>query len=177
MTRPHATPVLVVMGVSGSGKSTVASLVARRLGCPFADGDAFHAPEAIAKMHAGVPLDDGDRAPWLARIADWIDARRAVGEGGVVVCSALRRAYRDRLLRPRAGVRLVYLEGSRALIQERLSLRRGHFMPAALLDSQFAALEPPGPDEDPLTVGIEEAPDDIAATITARLGFVEGSPR
>ncbi|GLS46348.1 gluconokinase [Methylobacterium brachythecii] len=161
--------VLVVMGVSGSGKSTLAALLAARLGLPFADGDGFHTPETIARMQAGHPLDDADREPWLARIAAWINARLAQGEGGVVACSALRRVYRDVLVRGRPEVRIVYLEGSRALIADRLARRRGHFMPAALLDSQFADLEPPGLDERPITVGIEDEPERITAAILARL--------
>lgn len=167
-------PVLVVMGVSGSGKSTVAALLAERLGLPFADGDDFHAPESVARMRAGHPLDDRARAPWLARIGAWIDARRAAGEGGVVACSALRRAYRQALTGGRAGLRVVYLEGDRDLIRDRIAARTGHFMPAALLDSQFAALEPPGADEDPITVGIEEGPDAIVAAVVARLGASTG---
>lgn len=167
--------VLVMMGVSGSGKSTVAALLAGRLGWPFADGDDFHTPEHIARMRAGHPLDDAARAPWLARIGAWIDARLAAGESGLIACSALRRAYRDALVRGRESVRIVYLEGGRALIAERLGRRRGHFMPARLLDSQFAALEPPGPEERPITVGIEEGPEAIAATIASRLGASQDS--
>jgi gluconokinase len=162
--------VLVVMGVSGSGKSTVAEAIARRLGWTFVDGDAFHSPEHVAKMHAGQPLTDADRAPWLARIGDWIGARLAAGEPGVVVCSALRRSYRESLAQGRPAVRFVYLEGDRALIERRLAARAGHFMPPALLDSQFATLEPPGPDERPITVGIRETPERIAEQVVAMLG-------
>jgi gluconokinase len=126
-------------------------------------------------MHAGHALDDADRAPWLALVRAWIDARLAAGEGGVIVCSALRRSYRDALVHDRPSVRIVYLEGAQALIAQRLSRRRGHFMPAGLLDSQFAALEPPGPDERPITVGIDDAPDAIAAAIATRLGFSQDS--
>lgn len=161
--------VLVVMGVSGSGKSTVAGLLAERLGWAFVDGDDLHTPEHVARMRAGHPLGDAERAPWLASVRSWIDARLAAGANGIVVCSALRRSYRDAVTQGRRAVRIVYLEGSRALIAERLSRRRGHFMPAALLDSQFAALEPPGPDERPITVGITDGPEAIAATIAARL--------
>lgn len=164
---------VVVTGVSGSGKSTVGALLAQRLGWPFADGDDLHTPEAIAKMHAGLPLDDADRAPWLRRVAAWIDAHLAAGESGVVACSALRRVYRDAIVRGRSDVRLVHLDGARALIAQRLAVRRGHFMPARLLDSQFAALQPPDPDENAIVVGIGESPDDIAATIAVRLGFAE----
>ncbi|GJD70290.1 gluconokinase [Methylobacterium gnaphalii] len=165
--------VLVVMGVSGSGKSTVAQLLAGQLSLPFADGDGFHTPENIARMRAGDPLDDASRRPWLARIAAWIDARLAEGQGGVVACSALRPAYRNDLVRGRPDVRIVYLQGSRALIADRLARRRAHFMPAALLDSQFADLEPPGAEECPITVGIEDEPNTIVAEILARLAFVK----
>jgi gluconokinase len=163
--------ILVVMGVSGSGKSTVAALVAERLGWIFVDGDSFHTPEHIAQMHAGRALDDQDRAPWLARIATWIGQRLAAGEPGVVVCSALRRAYRDVLTDGRPEVRIVYLEGSRALIAGRLAARHGHFMPLRLLDSQFAILEPPGPEEHAVAVGIEDPPEQVAETVIARLGL------
>ncbi len=165
--------VLLVMGVSGSGKSTVASLLAQRLAWPFVDGDDLHSADHIAKMRSGHALDEADRTPWLARIGAWIDARLKAGESGVIVCSALRRAYRDTLVRDRA-VRIVYLEGNRGLIAERLAARRGHFMPGSLLDSQFAALEPPGPDEDPITVSIEDPPDAIVAAICARLDLPAG---
>jgi gluconokinase len=164
-----AAQVLVVMGVSGSGKSTVAALIAERLGWIFVDGDSFHTPEHVAKMHAGHALDDEDRAPWLARIATWIRHRLEAGESGVVVCSALRRAYRDILTRGSRRVRLVYLDGDKALIAGRLAARHGHFMAPRLLDSQFATLEIPGPDERPITVGIDEPPEAIADRIMARL--------
>lgn len=162
--------VLLVMGVSGSGKSTVAAALAAHLGWTFADGDDFHAPEHIAKMHAGIPLTDADRAPWLARIGAWIAGRLESGEPAVVVCSALRRRYRDQLTGGNPAVRIVYLEGSRALIAERLAERAGHFMPPGLLDSQFATLEPPGPDENPVVVGIAESPERIAERVAAALG-------
>ncbi|MCJ2068788.1 gluconokinase [Methylobacterium sp. J-030] len=167
-----ATPdaqVLIVMGVSGSGKSTVAALIAERLGWTFIDGDSFHGPENVAKMHAGHALDDADRAPWLARIAAWIQARLEAGESAVVVCSALRRAYREGLTRGSRRVRLVYLAGDRALIARRLAERHGHFMSPLLLDSQFAALEAPGPDEHPITVGIADPPALIADQVVTRL--------
>jgi gluconokinase len=160
-----------MMGVSGSGKSTVAALVAERLGWIFVDGDSFHTPEHIAQMHAGRALDDEDRAPWLESIAVWIDQRLAAGEPGVVVCSALRRAYRDRLTRGHPRVCVVYLEGSRALIAGRLAARHGHFMPLRLLDSQFAILEPPGPEERAVAVGIEDPPAQVAEAVIARLGL------
>ena len=180
-TAARAPRVLVVMGVSGSGKSTVAALVAERLGWIFVDGDSFHTPEHVAKMHAGIALDDEDRAPWLARIAAWIRQRLEAEESGVVVCSALRRAYRDVLTGGRRhgarnAVRIVYLEGDRALIAGRLADRHGHYMSPRLLDSQFATLEPPGPDEDPITVGIAEAPEAIAGRVVDRLAREAGAP-
>ncbi|MDP4026731.1 gluconokinase [Methylobacterium sp. NEAU 140] len=165
----RAAQVLVVMGVSGSGKSTVAELIAERLGWIFVDGDSFHTPEHVAKMHAGFALDDEDRAPWLARIAAWIRQRLEAGESGVVVCSALRRAYRDALTGGSRRVRIVYLEGDKGLIARRLAERQGHFMSPRLLDSQFATLEPPGPEERPITVGIVEPPEAVAGRVIARL--------
>ena len=154
MTMPA---VLVVMGVSGSGKTTVAALLAGRLGWDFEDGDDFHPPANVAKMHGGTPLTDEDRWPWLHAIAAWIDAVRTAGGHGVVACSALKRAYRDILLTG-PDVRLVYLQGSRDLIGQRQAARHNHFMPATLVDSQFAALEEPGPDEHPLIVSVEPRP-------------------
>lgn len=164
-----AAQVLVVMGVSGSGKSTVAALIAEKLGWIFVDGDSFHTPEHVAKMRAGHALDDEDRAPWLARIAVWIRHRLEAGESGVVVCSALRRAYRDVLTGGNPRVRVVFLDGDKALIAGRLVARQGHFMSPRLLDSQFATLEPPGPDEHPITVGITEPPERIADRVVAQL--------
>jgi carbohydrate kinase (thermoresistant glucokinase family) len=138
------------MGVSGSGKTTVGRALAARLGWAFKDGDELHPPANIAKMKRGEPLDDADRAPYLANVAAWIDALS--GAPGVVSCSALKRAYRAVLTDGRPFVRIVYQEGSRALIAERMAHRPGHFMPPSLLDSQFEALEPPGPDEHAITV-------------------------
>src|SRR5215468_9156235 len=144
--------VLVVMGVSGSGKSTIASMLAHRLHWTYEDADWFHPKSNIEKMHRGEPLTDEDRWAWLDAIAVWIDATRQVGNHGVIACSALRRAYRDILIGERQDVALVYLEGDRDLIARRLAARNGHFMPAALLDSQFAALEEPRADEHPIVV-------------------------
>jgi gluconokinase len=152
-------PVLVVMGVSGSGKSTVAKPLAERLGWPFQEGDDLHPAANVAKMKAGIPLDDADRAPWLGAIADWIAERLRAESGGVVTCSALRRAYRDRLRRAGEGVTFIYLDGSKAVIAERLAQRHGHFMPPALLDSQFATLEEPTPDEHAIVVDIVQPAD------------------
>ena len=151
MTTPAIAPVvLVVMGVSGSGKTTVATLLAERLGWPFAEGDDFHPPANVAKMHGGTPLTDADRLPWLQAIAAWIDQRRAAGGGGIISCSALKRAYRDILIGGRRDVRLVYVRGTHALIAARIGARHDHFMPASLLQSQFDTLEEPGADEDPI---------------------------
>ena len=149
-------PVLVVMGVSGSGKSTVAKPVAERLGWPFQEGDALHPGANIEKMKAGIPLDDADREPWLAAVAGWIEVRLRDGGGGVVTCSALRRTYRDRLRRAGNGVTFVYLKGSKAVIAARVAKRHGHFMPPALLDSQFATLEEPAPDEQAIVIDIDQ---------------------
>jgi gluconokinase/shikimate kinase len=148
-------PVLVIMGVSGGGKSTVAGLLAGSLGWDLAEGDDMHPAANIAKMAAGHPLDDADRWPWLARVAEWIRAHTADGRPGIVTCSALKRSYRDKLRDP--SVVFVYLAGSRELIARRLAARQGHFMPAALLDSQFAVLEPPGPDEQAITVDVTDS--------------------
>jgi gluconokinase len=145
---------LIVMGVSGSGKSTVGEALAKRLGWLYEDGDKFHPASNVAKMAAGQPLTDEDRWPWLYAIADRIDRLSAVGLRCVIACSALRRVYRDILLHGRRDVRLVYLNGTQALIADRLSRRAGHFMPQGLLTSQFNTLEAPTTDERPVTVSI-----------------------
>lgn len=165
-------PILVIMGVSGSGKTTIAKILAARLGWPFEEGDALHPESNIAKMKAGTPLTDADRRPWLARVAAWIDRQRESGQGGIITCSALKRSYRDMIIGDRPDVRLVYLHGSRDLIASRVAKRRGHFMPASLLDSQFDTLEEPSPDENPLTVDVGGSPDEIADEILRRLGAV-----
>lgn len=155
------------MGVSGSGKSTVGRLLARELGCDFADGDDLHPAANRAKLAAGHPLRDVDRAPWLRRIADWIDEHIVAGRPGVIACSALTRAYRDVLRRDE--VVFVHLDGSPELLRERLRHRSGHFMPAALLDSQLATLEAPGRDEHAITVEIEAPPGEQVQLIRADL--------
>ena len=161
--------IAVMMGVSGSGKTTIARGVAEREGWRLLEGDAFHPPSNVAKMHAGTPLTDEDRWPWLRAIAHEIDAMRARGEQGVVACSALKRSYRDILIGDRTDVVLVYLQGSQALIAERIAARKGHFMPAALLESQFATLEEPGPDEHPIVVSIGPSPEAIVDAVVDRL--------
>ena len=161
--------VLVVMGVSGSGKTTIAKAVAERLGWPFQEGDDLHPAANVAKMHAGTPLTDEDRAPWLAAIAAWIDARLSAGEPGVVTCSALRHAYREVLVGDRPHVRVVYLHADRLVIAGRLAVRHGHFMPASLLDSQFATLEEPTPDEHAVTVEVAGAADDTVDAVIRAL--------
>lgn len=145
---------VIVMGVSGSGKSTIGEALAKRLSWRYEDGDKFHPAGNVAKMAAGQPLTDEDRWPWLRAIADQIDRLSAAGVRSVIACSALRRVYRDILVHGRQDVRLVYLNGSQALIADRLSRRKGHFMPQGLLTSQFTTLEPPTADEHPVTVSI-----------------------
>ena len=157
--------VLVVMGVAGSGKTTIAAVLAERLGWRLLEGDAFHPPANVAKMAAGTPLTEDDRWPWLRAIAAEIDAIRAAGGSAVVACSALKRAYRDVLIGDRPDVRLVYLHGGRSLIGERLAARKGHFMPPALLDSQFATLEEPGPAEAPIVVSVDAGPAAIVGIV------------
>ncbi|WP_329215815.1 gluconokinase [Streptomyces sp. NBC_01485] len=164
MRTPH---VVVVMGVAGTGKTTVGPLLAARLGVPYAEADDFHPPASIAKMSAGVPLDDDDRWPWLDAIGGWAAGR--AGLGGVVSCSALKRSYRDRLRAAAPGVAFVHLTGDRALIEDRMGHRRGHFMPATLLDSQFAALQPLQPDEAGVAVDVAGPPEEIAGRAATAL--------
>src|SRR6516162_3682527 len=161
--------IAVVMGVSGSGKSTVAALLAAALGCRFQEGDDLHPPENVEKMHSGTPLTDADRMPWLRKIAGEIDGWRARGECGVVTCSALKRSYRDIIIGERHDVALVYMKGSRELIHQRMVARHEHFMPVALLDSQFATLEEPTLDERPIIVDVSGRPADIAHEIVRQL--------
>jgi gluconokinase len=153
---------IVVMGVSGCGKSTVGMEIARRLGWDFRDGDAFHPPANVAKMRSGAPLTDDDRWPWLDAIAAEVLGREGRGDHVVIACSALKRAYRDRLRAARSAVRFVHLDGSFALISARMKARKDHFMPASLLESQFAALQPLAPDEDSVTVPVDAEPAVIA---------------
>jgi carbohydrate kinase (thermoresistant glucokinase family) len=164
--------ILVVMGVSGSGKTTVAVMLAEALGIDFLEGDDLHPKQNVEKMKSGTPLTDDDRWPWLAAIAQRIDDWRADGQGGVVTCSALKRAYRDILIGERPNVRLVYLKGSHQLIHHRMAARRGHFMPVGLLANQFTVLQEPGPDERPIVVDIGGTPAAIAAEVIRQLGVV-----
>jgi gluconokinase len=166
---------LIVMGVSGSGKSTIAEQLAARLGWAYEDGDRFHPKSNVAKMSAGQPLTDEDRWPWLKAIADEIDRVCATGQRLVIACSALRRDYRNILVHGQNNIRVIYLEGSQQLIAERMGKRKGHFMPPGLLESQFKTLEPPTDDEHPLTVSIDAPVDIIVDDIVRQLG-VTGSP-
>jgi gluconokinase len=161
--------VLIVMGVSGSGKSTVGGLLASRLHWEFEDADWFHPASNVEKMHKGVPLTDDDRLPWLNAVAAWIDATRQSGGHGVIACSALKRRYRDILIGDRSDVRLVYLQGDEGLIARRIATRHEHFMPSSLLHSQFEALEEPGPAESPVVVSIEPTPREIVSNVMAVL--------
>jgi len=158
----------VVMGVSGSGKTVIGSALAQSLGVEFVEGDDFHPEENVRRMASGIALTDEDRAPWLRSIAARLRAAKDAGTGLVVSCSALKRSYRD-LLRAEAGeVHFIFLKGTRALIGERISTRAGHFMPSSLLDSQFTALEEPGPDERVWECDIRESPADIVSELVGR---------
>jgi gluconokinase len=161
--------VVVAMGVSGSGKSTIAAMLAHRLHWIYEDADWFHPQSNIEKMHRGIPLTDEDRWPWLHGIAAWIDATRKAGNHGVIACSALKRVYRNILVGERPDVRLVYLKGDRDLIARRLTARDSHFMPPSLLDSQFATLEEPEPDEHAIVVSIAPHPREIVEAIVKEL--------
>lgn len=163
--------IIVVMGVSGSGKSTIAAMLAVRLHWIYEDADWFHPPANVEKMHSGTPLTDEDRWPWLRAVAAWIDDARGARKHAVIACSALKRAYRDILVGDRRDVRVVYLKGERELIARRMTLRHGHFMPPSLLDSQFATLEEPGEDERPIVVSIDARPHEIVDTVIAKLGL------
>jgi gluconokinase len=168
--KPRQPPcALIVMGVSGSGKSTIAGKLAERLNWTCEDGDRFHPKSNVEKMSAGHPLTDEDRRPWLQAIADEIDRVCREREHAVIACSALKRAYREILVHGRNDVRIVYLKGSRDLIASRLKLRKGHFMPPALLESQFNTLEQPGPRENPIVVDIDASVDAIVDYTVDRL--------
>jgi gluconokinase len=160
---------LIVMGVSGSGKSTIAENLAERLGWRYEDGDKFHPTSNVAKMSAGHPLTDEDRWPWLQAIADEIDRACKAGEHVVIACSALKHSYRDVLVHGRTDVGVVYLRGTQELIAGRLAQRKGHFMPPGLLASQFKTLEPPDTDENPMTVPIDASVEEIVDDIASQL--------
>jgi gluconokinase len=168
VTRP---PIVVIMGVSGSGKSTVAKRLAQKLGWLFQEGDDLHPPANIAKMSAGLPLNDADRIPWLAAIANWIETEAFQGRPAIITCSGLKRVYRDFLRQDRCFVRMVFLEGPEPLIAGRVAARKGHFMPPDLLQSQFDDLEPPAPDEGVLFIPIDQPldaqVDEIKIALTA----------
>ncbi|MEV5546318.1 gluconokinase [Streptomyces sp. NPDC052309] len=165
----HRPPCIAVTGVAGSGKSTVARLLAKRLGVPFAEGDAFHSPASVAKMAAGTPLDDADRDPWLRSIGRWLHEHDVAGTGAVVSCSALKRRYRDTLRAACPGVFFLQLTAGREVLAGRLGRRRDHFMPRALLDSQLAALEPLQPDEHGAELDATPALDTVVDSATAIL--------
>ena len=165
-------PILVLMGPSGTGKSTVGAMLSGRLGWPFQEGDDLHPAANVEKMRRGHALTDADRIPWLELVAAWIDERRAAGEPGIVTCSALKRSYRDILRRD--NVTFVNFTGDVAVVRDRMMRRQGHFMPPALLDSQFATLEAPGPDEQAIDIDIALPPEDQAALVASALRL-EGS--
>jgi gluconokinase len=162
-------PVLVIMGVSGSGKSTIAGILAGQLGWDLEEGDDLHPPANVAKMKSGEPLTDTDRWPWLDLVAAWITDHTTAGIPGIITCSALKRSYRDRMRGP--NVVFVHLAGSRDQIGERLAARTDHFMPPTLLDSQVSTLEPPGPDENTLVVDVGRKPAEVAAEVISRLNL------
>ena len=157
--------VLVLMGVSGAGKTTVARILAGRLGWPFQEGDELHPQANIDKMKAGQPLTDADRLSWLVAVAGWVDGRLDGGENGIITCSALKRSYRDVINRRGSGVVFGFLSGTKAAIAPRVVARQAHFMPSSLLDSQFVDLEEPGPDEPHIRVDVGLPPGAIAEAI------------
>jgi gluconokinase len=158
----------VVMGITGSGKSTVGAILAHRLGVDFIEGDDYHPVENVRRMASGIPLTDDDRAGWLRALAGRIREARDAGTGMVLTCSALKRSYRDVLRAAAPELQFVFLEGTKALIAERLASRRGHFLPTSLLESQLATLEEPEADEDTWTYEIHESAEKIVDDIVAR---------
>lgn len=164
-----AMQTVVVMGVSGCGKSTFGRLLAERLSATFIDADDFHSPANVARMQAGIPLTDADRAPWLAALSARLAAAQAAGEQVVLACSALKRAYRDKLREGAPALALVHLTGSPALLAERLNARREHYMSPALLASQLATLEAPGVDERAITLDVAHSPKLLIDEVVERL--------
>ena len=177
MAGVEAPCALIVMGVSGSGKSTVAKALGERLGWRFEDGDSFHPASNVEKMRAGQPLTDEDRWPWLNAIADEIERVCNKGEQIIIACSALKHTYRDVLLRGREDVRFVFLKGTQELIADRLAHRKGHFMPPGLLTSQFDTLEPPEASEHVITASIDESVEAIVDGIVRQLKFDGGKSK
>lgn len=169
--------IIAVMGVSGSGKTTIARALANRFGAAFQEGDDLHPPENVAKMKSGTPLDDADRWPWLARVAAWIDVQRAAGRDGVITCSLLKRAYRHAVIGDRPDVRLLYLHGEEPRIAAHMAHRQGHFMPLGLLDSQFATLEEPLPGEHAIIVEITDSVDETILNAIKRVEPLFPTPR
>lgn len=161
---------VIIFGVSGAGKTTVGKLLSRQLGWRFVEADDFHPTANIEKMRSGLPLTDGDRWPWLDRLRQQIEQLLSAGENAVVACSALKRAYRDRL-RVNDEVKFVFLRGDHALVEKQLRNRHGHFMDANLLQSQFADLEEPQPDENILTIELRRTPEKIVERIEAKLNL------
>ncbi|MEO3779381.1 gluconokinase [Micromonospora sp. B11E3] len=171
MTGERPTRHVVVMGVSGAGKTTVAREISELTGMTFADADAFHTEEHVALMRAGIPLDDEARWPWLRRLSAWMADRCAEGVSTVLACSALKRSYRDVLRQGPPSLDFVHLDGPVEVIRERMAARAGHYMPASLLESQLATLEPHGPDESVVVLGVSGTPGELAAAAVARLGL------
>ncbi|GAB4064896.1 gluconokinase [Angustibacter speluncae] len=169
MSADGATSHVVVMGVSGCGKTTVGEGIAEVTGWRFAEGDAYHPRANVDKMASGTPLTDEDRRPWLERLASWVGEQEAGGRSSVLSCSALKRSYRDLLRSGAPHVRFVHLHGDRAILEERLSTRAGHFFPARLLDTQLETLEPLAPDEDGVVVGLDLSPEEQVARAVAFL--------
>ena len=163
--------IILLMGVSGCGKTTVGVNLAANLGWEYQEGDALHPPENILKMSDGIPLNDDDRKPWIAKVSDWIDSYCMAGRDGVISCSALKKSYRQIIIGNHNDVHLVYLRGTRELLSPRLMQRRGHFMPPDLLESQLELLEEPSADEHAIVVTIDRTPNDVVRSICDCLGL------